>query len=85
MTNELNKPADLTLWPTNAPVKSAACLPQPTLLEALRLAGEAIENGAARPWIITDAGDILTPTWIAAHGARLLAGRVEVEPLAMAA
>lgn len=85
MTNELNKPADLTLWPTGAPVKAAECLPQPTLLEALRLAGNAIEAGTARPWIITEAGDILTPSWIAANGPRLLAGRVGIEPLAMAA
>lgn len=85
MTHELNKPADLTLWPTSAPAKSAECLPQPTLRDALRLAGTAIEAGTARPWIITDDGDILTPDWIAAHGARLLGATVDVRSLAMAA
>lgn len=85
MTNELHKPADLTLWPTDVPVKSAACLPQPTLLEALRIAVEAVEDGTGRPWIITASGDILAPDWIARHGPRLVAEQAASLQLAMAA
>jgi len=85
MTNELHKPADLTLWPTNVPSKFAACLPQPNLLEALRIAVEAVKDGTGRPWIITASGDILAPDWITANGPRLLAGHADDEPLAMAA
>lgn len=85
MTNELHEPADLTLWPTDVPAKSAACLPQPTMLEALRLAVEAVEAGTGRPWIITASGDILAPDWIAAYGPRLVAEHADVVPLALAA
>jgi hypothetical protein len=85
MTQDMNEPADLTLWPTAVRTKTAECRPQPNLREALRLAVQAIEAGAAKPWIITAAGDILAPAWIEANGRRLLSAEGGDDALPMAA
>lgn len=64
---DLDKPADLTLWPGDTPAHVAATCRFPTLRAALAAAAEAIDAENAAPWIITDAGDILAPNWIRAN------------------
>jgi hypothetical protein len=85
MNQDMNEPADLTLWPTAVRTKTAECRPQPSLREALRLAVEALDAGTAKPWIITAAGDILAPNWIEANGRRLLGDAIIEDRLPMAA
>ncbi|WP_342167078.1 hypothetical protein [Methylobacterium sp. SD21] len=63
----LDKPADLTLWPTNPPARVATGRSFSTLREALTEAATAINIGYAQPWIITEDGDILAPNWIKAN------------------
>ena len=65
--SDLNKPAELTLWSEDNPTHTAPGRPFPTLREALAAARKAMDTGDTRPWIITDAGDILAPSWIATH------------------
>ena len=65
--SDLNKPAELTLWSNRNPAHTAQGRPFPTLREALAAALKAMDTGDSRPWIITDAGDILAPSWIASH------------------
>jgi hypothetical protein len=65
--SDLNKPAELTLWSSRTPAHIAQGRRFPTLRAALAAAAEAMDAGHARPWIITDAGDILAPSWIATH------------------
>lgn len=64
---DLDKPAELTLWPGHAPAHVAAARSFPTLRAALAAAAEAIEAENAKPWIITASGDILAPGWIRAN------------------
>lgn len=64
---DLDKRAELTVWPKRAPGRSAQGRPFATLREALAVAVQAIEAEDAQPWIITEAGDILSPRWIRAH------------------
>lgn len=66
---DLDKPAELTLWPGHAPAHVAEAHSFPTLRAALAAAAEAIDAENAKPWIITDAGDILAPGWIRANTA----------------
>ena len=63
--SDLNKPAELTIWSSRNPAHIAQGRLFPTLRAALAVAAQAIDTGDARPWIITDAGDILGPNWIA--------------------
>ena len=63
--SDLNKPAELTLWSSRNPAHTARGHSFTTWRAALRGATQAIDSGDARPWIITDAGDILAPSWIA--------------------
>jgi hypothetical protein len=65
--SDLNKPAELTLWSSRNPAHTAPGRSFTTLRAALAAAAQAIDAGDARPWIITDAGDILAPSWIASH------------------
>ncbi len=65
--SDLNKPAELTLWSSRNPAHTARGHSFTTLRAALAAATQAIDSGDARPWIITDAGDILAPSWIASH------------------
>lgn len=64
---DLDKRAELTVWPKRAPGRSATGRPFATLREALAVAVQAIEAEDAQPWIITEAGDILSPGWIRAN------------------
>ena len=64
---DLDKRAELTVWPKRAPGRSAQGRPFATLREALAAAARAIETEDAQPWIITEAGDILSPCWIRAN------------------
>lgn len=64
---DLDKRAELTVWPKRAPGRSAQGRPFATLREALAVAAQAIEADDAQPWIITEAGDILSPRWIRAN------------------
>ncbi len=64
---DLDQPADLTLWPSDAPAHVAATCRFSSLRAALAAADEAIDAESATPWIITDAGDILAPNWIRAN------------------
>ena len=71
--SDLNKPAELTLWSSHNPAHTAQGRSFPTLRAALAAAAEAIDTDNARPWIITQAGDILAPGWIRANtGSRRL-------------
>jgi hypothetical protein len=65
--SDLNKPAELTLWSSRNPAHTAQGHRFPTLRAALTAATQAMNTGDAQPWIITDAGDILAPSWIASH------------------
>jgi hypothetical protein len=65
--SDLNRPAELTLWSSRTPSHTAEGRRFPTLRAALAAATEAMDFGDAQPWIITDAGDILAPSWIASH------------------
>jgi hypothetical protein len=71
--SDLDKRAELTVWPRRSPGRSAEGRPFATLREALAVAVQAIETEDAQPWIITEAGDILSPRWIRAnrHGRAL--------------
>ena len=64
--SDLDRRAELTIWPKGAPGHAAEGRPFATLREALAVAIAAIESGEA-PWIITEAGDILSPRWIQAN------------------
>ncbi|MGH1589787.1 hypothetical protein ACRBEV_17335 [Methylobacterium phyllosphaerae] len=64
---DLDKAAELTVWSRRSPGRSAEGRPFATLREALVVALRALETGEAQPWIITEAGDILSPHWIQAH------------------
>lgn len=64
---DLDKRAELTVWPSHAPGRAAEGRPFATLREALSVAVRAIEADDAQPWIITEAGDILSPGWIRAN------------------
>ncbi|MDP4003735.1 hypothetical protein [Methylobacterium sp. NEAU K] len=59
---DLDKRAELTVWPSRSLGRSAEGRPFATLREALAAAAED-----AQPWIITEAGDILSPRWIRAN------------------
>ena len=64
---DLDRRAELTVWPRRSPGRAAEGRPFATLREALAVAARAIEADDAQPWIITEAGDILSPRWIRAN------------------
>lgn len=66
---DLDKRAELTVWPGHTADRTAAGREFQTLREALTVAAAAIAADGAKPWIITEAGDILSPRWISAHAA----------------
>jgi hypothetical protein len=63
---DLDKRAELTVWPGQGPAHDAQGHEFPTLREALAAAAEAIDAEDAQPWIITEDGDILSPRWVRA-------------------
>jgi hypothetical protein len=67
--SDLDRPAELTLWPGAAQARVAASRSFPTLRAALAAAIAAIKAEDANPWIITESGDILAPGWIRASTA----------------
>ena len=67
--SDLNRPAELTIWSSRNPAHIAQGRPFPTLRAALAVAAQAMDTGDARPWIITESGDILAPGWIRANTA----------------
>jgi hypothetical protein len=69
MRVDLDQPADFTLWPGDPPSRMSDSRSFPTLRAALAAAAEAIDAQNAKPWIITQSGDILAPNWIRAHTA----------------
>ena len=70
---DLDKRAELTIWPGRHPGHTAEGSEFPTLREALAAAAVVIEADEAQPWIITEDGDILSPRWIRANaGSRRL-------------
>ncbi len=69
MPTDLDRPAELTLWPGYAPARVADSRSFPTLRAALAAAVAAIDAEDASPWIITEDGDILAPGWIRANSA----------------
>lgn len=64
---DLDKRAELTVWPSHGPAQTARRQEFPTLREALSAATESIQADDAQPWIITEDGDILSPRWIRAN------------------
>jgi hypothetical protein len=65
--NDLDKRAELTLWPGNTPAHTAPGREFSTLRDALSAAADAISIDDAQPWIVTEQGDILSPNWIRAN------------------
>jgi hypothetical protein len=64
---DLDKRAELTVWPGRGPAHVAQGREFPTLRQALAAAAEVIDTEEAQPWIITEDGDILSPRWIKAN------------------
>lgn len=69
LPTDLDRSAELTLWPGYAPARVAVSHSFPTLRAALAAAVAAIDAEDANPWIITEGGDILAPGWIRANTA----------------
>jgi hypothetical protein len=63
---DLNQRAELTIWPSQHPARTAEGLTFATLREALAAAAQTIEAEDAQTWIITESGKILSPRWIRA-------------------
>ncbi|MCJ2059188.1 hypothetical protein MKL09_21935 [Methylobacterium sp. J-048] len=64
---DLDRRAELTIWPSHYPAQVAKEYTFATLREALAAAARAIDAENAQPWIITEDGDILSPRWIRAN------------------
>jgi hypothetical protein len=63
---DLEKRAELTVWPGHGPAQVAQGHEFPTLREALAAAAAAMDAESGQAWIITEDGDILSPRWIRA-------------------
>lgn len=66
-TNELDRPASLGLWPDARETGAVPAREFPTLREALGAAAGALSEGGGRPWIVTERGAVLSPSWIEAR------------------
>ncbi|MCJ2107017.1 hypothetical protein MKK70_16855 [Methylobacterium sp. E-041] len=64
---DLDKRAELTVWPGHEQARTALGREFSTLREALAAAAESMQADDAQPWIITEDGDILSPHWIKAN------------------
>lgn len=64
---DLDKRAQLTVWPSQGPAHVAQGHEFPTLRQAIAAAAKAIDAEDGQPWIITEDGDILSPHWIRAN------------------
>ena len=65
--SDLDRRAELTIWPGHKPAHTAHGREFPTLRDALTAAADAISADDVRPWIVTEEGDILSPNWIRAN------------------
>lgn len=64
-TEALERPAALALWrtgPTTAPMGPPRRFA--SLREAIAAAASALADPFVQPWIVTEEGDMLAPTWI---------------------
>jgi hypothetical protein len=66
-SDDLDKRAQLTIWPRAEAVQIQQGREFATLREALTVAVDALHDPEARPWIVTQDGDILSPHWIQAN------------------
>jgi hypothetical protein len=64
--DDLDRRAELTIWGGNTPAHTALSQEFSTLRDALTAAANAISTDDARPWIVTEEGDLLSPNWIRA-------------------
>ena len=65
--SDLDKRAELTIWAQTSAARTREGRAFLTLREALAVAADALEDPDARPWIVTEDGDILSPNWIREH------------------
>ena len=65
--SDLDKRAELTIWARATAQRTREGRPFATLREALAAAADALRDPDARPWIVTEDGDILSPNWIREH------------------
>ena len=65
--NDLDRRAELTIWPGHQPAHTARGREFLTLRDALTAAANAINTDDGQPWIVTEQGDILSPNWIRAN------------------
>lgn len=65
--DDLDRRAELTVWPGNTPAHTARSQEFSTLRDAIGAAANAISTDDAQPWIVTEQGDILSPNWIRAN------------------
>ncbi|GJE00872.1 MULTISPECIES: hypothetical protein [Methylobacteriaceae] len=65
--DDLDKRAELTIWLGAGTAQTRQGRAFATLREALSAAVDALHDSEARPWIVTEEGDILSPHWIRAN------------------
>jgi hypothetical protein len=65
--SDLDRRAELTIWPGRKPAHTARGREFSTLRDALTAAANAISTDDAQPWIVTEQGDLLSPNWIRAN------------------
>lgn len=65
--SDLDRRAELTIWPGHKPAHTARGREFSTLRDALTAAANAISTDDAQPWIVTEQGDLLSPNWIRAN------------------
>ena len=65
--DDLDKRAELTIWLEAGTGQTRQGREFATLREALCAAVDALHDPEARPWIVTEEGDILSPYWIRAN------------------
>lgn len=62
--DDLDKRAELAIWPGAGTVQTQQGREYTTLREALCAAVDELHDPRARPWIVTEEGDTLSPHWI---------------------
>lgn len=65
--NDLDRPASLGIWPSSRQGGAVPVREYATLREALGAAVGALSEAGAHPWIVTEAGAVLSPRWIEAR------------------
>lgn len=64
MPDDLDRAAELTIWPRALSAPTAEGRSYPTVREALKGASEAHSQADVQTWIITEAGEIPAPSFI---------------------